>query len=176
MRLWTEEQDTVLARLWAEGHSCSKIALMMTTMGHPARTRNAIIGRCHRSGLATRVTPSKQIKRVNHTAPHAMTAKRIRARVPVDHPMRAAERRLALLDAAPVAPLNIPLDQLEWGMCRAVSLTDDWGLPKYCGHPAHNDTSWCEAHHARVFRPKEPRRRVHYEHSIFQSTRAWVNF
>jgi GcrA cell cycle regulator len=48
---WTEDRVTTLKRLWAEGESASAIA---ATLGEV--TRNAVIGKVHRLGLAGRTT------------------------------------------------------------------------------------------------------------------------
>lgn len=55
---WTEERVTLLRKLWAEGLSASQIAKQLTGV-----TRNAVIGKVHRLGLAGRATPSRPAKR-----------------------------------------------------------------------------------------------------------------
>lgn len=55
---WTEERVALLKKLWAEGHSASQIAKQVGGV-----TRNAVIGKVHRLGLAGRATPSRPAKR-----------------------------------------------------------------------------------------------------------------
>jgi GcrA cell cycle regulator len=55
---WTDERINTLKRLWAEGHSASQIAKELGGV-----TRNAVIGKVHRLGLAGRTTPSRPVKR-----------------------------------------------------------------------------------------------------------------
>lgn len=55
---WTEERVALLKKLWAEGLSASQIAKQLTGV-----TRNAVIGKVHRLGLAGRATPSRPAKR-----------------------------------------------------------------------------------------------------------------
>ncbi len=45
---WTDEKVAVLARLWSEGHSASRIAAAIGV------TKNAVIGRAHRDKLPPR--------------------------------------------------------------------------------------------------------------------------
>lgn len=49
---WTEQEDTALRFLWADGWSVNAIASVM-----PGRSRNAITGRCFRLGLEKRDSP-----------------------------------------------------------------------------------------------------------------------
>lgn len=55
---WTDERVALLKKLWAEGHSASQIAKQIGNV-----TRNAVIGKVHRLGLAGRSTPSRPAKR-----------------------------------------------------------------------------------------------------------------
>jgi GcrA cell cycle regulator len=55
---WTEERVATLRKLWAEGLSASQIAKQLGGV-----TRNAVIGKVHRLGLAGRATPSRPAKR-----------------------------------------------------------------------------------------------------------------
>ena len=51
---WTDERVQILSRLWLEGKSASQIA---TALGG-GLTRNAVIGKVHRLGLAGRIKPA----------------------------------------------------------------------------------------------------------------------
>jgi GcrA cell cycle regulator len=65
---WTEERVALLRKLWAEGLSASQIAKQLTGV-----TRNAVIGKVHRLGLAGRATPSRPAKRpVRASRPRVM--------------------------------------------------------------------------------------------------------
>ena len=55
---WTEERVALLRKLWTEGLSASQIAKQLGGV-----TRNAVIGKVHRLGLAGRATPSRPAKR-----------------------------------------------------------------------------------------------------------------
>ena len=49
---WTEDQVSMLARLWQEGLSASHVARQLGGI-----SRNAVIGKIHRLGIALRTTP-----------------------------------------------------------------------------------------------------------------------
>ena len=51
---WTDERVELLKQLWSEGLSASQIARQLGGV-----TRNAVIGKVHRLGLAGRATPAR---------------------------------------------------------------------------------------------------------------------
>jgi GcrA cell cycle regulator len=55
---WTDERVENLRKLWTDGLSASQIAKQLGGV-----TRNAVIGKVHRLGLAGRATPSRPAKR-----------------------------------------------------------------------------------------------------------------
>jgi GcrA cell cycle regulator len=58
--IWTAAIIADLTRLWDEGHPVSEIARRLTAMGAHDFSRNAVIGKAHRLGLAPRPSPIKQ--------------------------------------------------------------------------------------------------------------------
>lgn len=56
---WTDDRVTLLKKLWTDGLSASQIAKQLGGV-----TRNAVIGKVHRLGLAGRAAPSRPIKRI----------------------------------------------------------------------------------------------------------------
>jgi len=50
---WTDQRVETLKKLWLEGHSASQVARVLG-----ATTRNAVIAKIHRLGLATREKPT----------------------------------------------------------------------------------------------------------------------
>lgn len=64
---WTQERVEELKSLWAEGHSAHQIAKIFGDV-----SRNAVIGKVHRLGLAGRATASRPVKRPPrlNAAPH----------------------------------------------------------------------------------------------------------
>ena len=52
---WTDEKVETLTKLWREGKSASEISVLLGDV-----TRNAVIGKAHRLGLASRPSPIKR--------------------------------------------------------------------------------------------------------------------
>jgi len=65
---WTEEEVLTLQRLWDQGLSASQIAQQLGSV-----TRNAVIGKAHRLGLASRPSPIRSetpvVRRAKHKGP-----------------------------------------------------------------------------------------------------------
>ncbi len=162
---WTEERVELLKKLWADGLSASQIAGRLGGI-----TRNAVIGKVHRLGLAGRATTSRmrspRLRRhVGHVAPRPAPAARVQFRThgntalkPVFAPVEQRMPALALVPS-PVEELNAPpvlrvdLLDLKECMCR-------WpiGDPQsedfhFCGRQKRAGSSYCE-HHSRIaFQP-----------------------
>ena len=58
---WTDDRVEILKKLWAEGLSASQVARELGDV-----TRNAVIGKVHRLGLAGRASPTKPKSRLRH--------------------------------------------------------------------------------------------------------------
>lgn len=63
---WTDERERILKRMWSEGASCSQIADELGGL-----TRNAVIGKVHRLGLAGRAKSPAPGPRPRATAARA---------------------------------------------------------------------------------------------------------
>jgi len=163
---WTDERVELLRQLWLDGRSASQISAQL---GHGV-TRNAVIGKVHRLGLAGRA------KAPTSTAspPRAASAPRMSAR-PASSSVRTAVRgatALALasepaLDTRPVfqeedvvipMSLRVSIIDLKEAMCR-------WPLGdptssdfRYCGSPAANGP-YCAHHGKLAYQPVQDRRR-----------------
>ena len=61
---WTDDRVEILTKLWGEGLSASQIARELGDV-----TRNAVIGKVHRLGLAGRASPTRPKSRVRHREP-----------------------------------------------------------------------------------------------------------
>jgi GcrA cell cycle regulator len=90
---WTDERIALLTKYWQEGRSASQIA---DALGE-GLTRNAVIGKAHRLGLASRPSPLKGPEGTSEEAPRA----RKRA-----EPAPAASK--AEVSPAAAAPTAIP--------------------------------------------------------------------
>jgi GcrA cell cycle regulator len=158
---WTDERVDQLRRLWAEGLSASQIAGVLGNV-----TRNAVIGKVHRLGLAGRtkvpgqsnVTRPRRTVRENHTAQRVLHTGQ---RNPVNLPARTngvANERAATDLVAP-KPLMLALTQLSESTCKwpiGDPATDEF---HFCGNGAQHSGPYC-AYHARLaYQPAAERRR-----------------
>ena len=159
---WTEERVELLKKLWAEGLSASQIAGRLGGV-----TRNAVIGKVHRLGLAGRATSSRSrsprprrthVPRANR-APSLMFGTRGNTAL---KPQYEAEQDA---EPAPLVELVIPLNErasimtLKESMCRWP--IGDPAEPEFhfCGRKKCGTLPYCE-HHARMaYQPVQVRRR-----------------
>jgi GcrA cell cycle regulator len=161
--VWNDERVEQLKKLWADGLSASQIAAQLGEV-----TRNAVIGKVHRLGLATRASSN----RTNNSRLRLRQAQPRRAvqRQRVSNVANTAFRQMleADLSQSPVSTIEeieIPpaerktLQQLTEGMCR-------WpiGDPQkpdfhFCGRNKVTGLPYCEAHARRAYQPPQPRRR-----------------
>ena len=151
---WTDERVEILTRAWKSGVSCSQIAKMLG-----GTTRNAVIGKIHRLGMGSRVTPYRPNKRAQTTKIDSRRENRFGGRI------ESIRHKPIRTTAPPIAPLNIPLDALNAFTCRAVSDESEWGRATYCGHMTVAGSSWCAGHFSMCFLEAPPKRRrvVQYE-------------
>ena len=156
---WTDERVETLKKLWAEGHSASQIAAELGGV-----TRNAVIGKVHRLGLAGRAkSPSSAAPRPRKPrAPsHLMRVPRTSMRG------NTALAHAYDLDIEPEPELVdnvIPLGQRR-SLLELTEETCRWpigdpGTPDFffCGGPTITSLPYC-AYHSRVaYQPANLRR------------------
>jgi GcrA cell cycle regulator len=166
---WTDERVEQLKQHWMEGKSASQIASLL---GHGV-TRNAVIGKVHRLGLAGRAkSPSSGVSRPRRSAPspaaHRAAAPRLASAGPriTRGATALALAPRALSDAEPEAfesvvvpmSLRVTIIELKEAMCR-------WPLGdpansefRYCGSPAASGP-YCAYHSGLAYQPAQERRR-----------------
>jgi GcrA cell cycle regulator len=162
---WTDERVELLRQLWLDGKSASQISAQL---GHGV-TRNAVIGKVHRLGLAGRAkAPSSA------AAPRAASAPRMPPR-PASSSARTAVRgatALALaaeptLDTRPVyqeddvvvpMSLRVTIIDLKEAMCRWPLGDPTSSEFRYCGSPAASGP-YCTHHGKLAYQPVQDRRR-----------------
>jgi GcrA cell cycle regulator len=122
---WNDERVALLRKLWAEGLSASQIAKQLGGV-----TRNAVIGKVHRLGLAGRATPSRPAKRPIRTArPRIVGPSAPRLRMPSSVP------HVVIPDLEPL--------KLEDGKAASVLTLSD-SMCKYpIGDPTEADFAFC---------------------------------
>jgi GcrA cell cycle regulator len=145
---WTDERIEVLVNLWQAGLSCGKIA---KELGGGA-TRNSVIGKIHRMGLAARVTLDRFPTRAPGKRGPDRTVRMTKARKvalgkPLDlPPIKKAKQKPQGQAWQPIPGIEpVSLLDLEAGQCKWPVGQDSPFM--FCGAPAtHNH--YCEHHHA----------------------------
>jgi GcrA cell cycle regulator len=149
---WTDTRVERLKAFWADGLSASEIADRLGEV-----TRNAVIGKVHRLGLAGRKTTSRK-PLPRRTSPRRNRPGRVERRLPPAPFMWPAAELPA--PPSPVAALMLPLRQLRADQCR-------WpvGDPRqagfgFCGCQKAPGVPYCAHHAAIAYNPAARRRRA----------------
>lgn len=165
---WTDERVELLKKLWADGLSASQIA---TKLGEV--TRNAVIGKVHRLGLAGRATTSRArtARPRSNIALFPARSSQVQYRTYGNTALKTAiqpeERKVA-----PVIPIRA-LPELEPAPQDLVTLAElketmcHWpiGDPMeegfhFCGRRKSFGVPYCEHHAAIAYNPAARRRRT----------------
>lgn len=137
-RNWAAADGEILADMWAAGHSAKEIARRL------GKTKNSIIGRAHRIGLAAR--PSLIAGRAaKMRKPRALDAQK--------GPLKRSE--ISPLAALPIPALPAELPEVEWGRCQFI-FSDPRVNASKCGAPAVRGRAWCSEHLAIVYTLRAP--------------------
>lgn len=137
---WTDERIEQLKSLWIEGLSASRIAKVMGGV-----SRNAVIGKVHRLGLAGRAcAPRGERIRVSVAHKHA--------RVHVPPPPVVEEDPVILEDGRFATVLTISDRMCRWPI----------GDPAenefhFCGRSPRSGSPYCEAHARKAYQPQQLR-------------------
>jgi GcrA cell cycle regulator len=139
---WTDERVEQLKSLWTEGLSASQIARVLGNV-----TRNAVIGKVHRLGLAGRAAPTRTERPRLPSAPRA--AVRTMPLPPV-----VEEDPITLEDGSFATVLTINDRMCRWPI----------GDPSenefhFCGRSPKPGSPYCEAHARKAYQPQQLHRR-----------------
>lgn len=169
---WTDDRVALLKKLWTDGLSASQIAKQLGGV-----TRNAVIGKVHRLGLAGRAAPSRPIKRIVTPIVRVRPVLVVAEAAPEPKPIVASAAKIVqpsaspeLLVAAGTARAAKPkaktvregeiigILQLGPNMCKW-PIGDpgdaDFG---FCGSHCGSSAVYCEEHAAIAFQPAMSRR------------------
>jgi GcrA cell cycle regulator len=160
---WTDERVESLKKLWQEGLSASQIASRIGSV-----TRNAVIGKVHRLGLAGRATTSRMKSHRPRRAPTVAKQRPLKAPrfgQAGNSPLRDLYKGDADVYVPAIEELVIPMNERKY----IATLTDSccrWpiGDPQnaefhFCGKKKVNGLPYCDVHARRAFQPPQVRRR-----------------
>jgi GcrA cell cycle regulator len=167
---WTDEIVEQLKQHWIDGKSASQIAGLLGN----GVTRNAVIGKVHRLGLAGRAkTPSASIPRPRRMAPQPMhrvvAAPRLTTSAPrmmrgstafALAPEASSELELQEEFESVVLPmsLRVTIVELKESMCRWPLGDPATAEFRYCGSPTAA-SPYCTYHCGLAYQPAQDRRR-----------------
>jgi GcrA cell cycle regulator len=144
MANWTDDRIETLKTHWQEGLSASQIAHALGNV-----TRNAVIGKVHRLGLAARATAPRVSR------PRLPTAPRFRA--------RACQPVVMVIEQDPFRFEDgsfVTMRTIDKAMCRWPIGDPMVGEFHFCGCGSKPGSSYCEAHAQRAHQPQKKRRAV----------------
>jgi len=139
---WSEDRVEQLKTLWTEGLSASQIARALGGV-----TRNAVIGKVHRLGLAGRARPSLSER---PRLPMAPKSPSVRAHVPA---VPVVEEDPLLLDDGHFATVLTISDR----MCRWPIGDPSASEFHFCGRSPKAGSPYCEAHARKAYQPQQTR-------------------
>jgi len=141
---WTDERVDQLKNLWTEGLSASQIARALGGI-----TRNAVIGKVHRLGLAGRASPARADR------PHLSAGPRVNTHPHIPAPPPVAEEPIQLEDGKYATVLTITEHMCRWPIGDP---SDPDGF-HFCGRKTKPGSPYCEAHARMAYQPQQPPRR-----------------
>lgn len=176
---WTEERVELLTKHWVDGMSCSRIAAALG----PDFTRNAVIGKIHRLGLAGRARAPSKPKPPRPARPSLLMV----ASVPPQHQRRpgmAPDLRIRELREIfaglrvvplPEVPLSL-LDATKGDRCTVLMLTEKtcrWPIGDvanedfhFCGLRPAAGRAYCEYHCRIAYQSVYQRRKAVAEEAL----------
>jgi GcrA cell cycle regulator len=142
MMSWTDERIEQLKSLWTEGLSASHIAKVMGG----GISRNAVIGKVHRLGLAGRATAPRGERMRLPSAPRHV-------RVHIPEPPIVEEDPIMLEDGSFVTVLTINDRMCRWPIGDPAETEFH-----FCGRKPKPGSPYCEAHARKAYQPQQLRR------------------
>ena len=137
---WSEDRVEQLKTLWTEGLSASQIARALGGV-----TRNAVIGKVHRLGLAGRASPSRSERPRLPMAPKAPSVRSHLPAAPV-----VEEDPLTLEDGSHATVLTISDRMCRWPIGDPAASEFH-----FCGRSPKSGSPYCEAHARKAYQPQQ---------------------
>lgn len=139
---WTDERVEQLKALWNDGLSASQIARVLGGV-----TRNAVIGKVHRLGLAGRAAPTRS-ERPRTTGP-----RRSMVHAVAPQPVIVEEDPIVLEDGSFATVLTITDRMCRWPIGDPAETEFH-----FCGRKPKFGSPYCEAHARKAYQPQPHRR------------------
>ena len=168
---WTDERVELLSKLWLDGRSASQIAAELGA----SITRNAVIGKVHRLGLAGRPKPAAPLaarpkpRLVSRSADERGSGEPLYTAVVTPLPV-AAKTYVAPVQQSPKAEVVIPFSErvtimdLRESSCRWPMGDPTSAEFRFCGvRTGPSSGPYCAAHSLMAFQPAPERRRDRVE-------------
>ena len=182
---WTDEKVELLRQLWMDGRSASQISAVLGQ----GLTRNAVIGKVHRLGLAGRAKSSSPASPGSSGTPRAAPPRRMAPRatngggggvssgvstgaLSSGHMVHgntvmammhdtAVEAQPSRVKEDVVVPmsLRVTIVELKEAMCRWPLGDPSSSEFRYCGSPAPGVAPYCSHHGKLAYQPVQDRRR-----------------
>ncbi len=164
---WTDERVELLRQLWLDGRSASQISAQL---GH-GLTRNAVIGKVHRLGLAGRAKSPSSAASPPRPAPAPRVAPRSSprsgARGAIHGNVALAMSPEPMLETRPVfqedvvvpMSLRVTIIELKEAMCRWPLGDPTSSEFRYYGSPSSGAGPYCAHHGKLAYQPVQDRRR-----------------
>lgn len=151
---WTDERVDQLKNLWTEGLSASRIARALGGV-----TRNSVIGKVHRLGLAGRATPTCSNHPRLPSVPRQLSAKRLAkmAESLYGPPMKPFRWEPELEPIVFEDGTHVSVLAINDRMCRWPIGDPSENEFHFCGHKPKASAPYCEAHARKAYQPHESR-------------------
>ena len=163
---WTDERVELLRKLWSEGLSASQVAAELG----PGITRNAVIGKIHRLGLAERAKTVVSSRPRLAKAPRQTVQTRSAASVSLtvgNTALAFAPETLAVARLRPEEEVvilmseRVTLMELRESTCRWPMGDPTTPEFRFCGGPSPvGGGPYCDFHARVAYQPSQERRRI----------------
>lgn len=146
---WTDQENADLQRMADRGFSASRIAAAL------GKTRNAVVGRCHRKGVQLHGNSvDEKVRRVAPAPPPPQPAPVALSQV-VRQGALVPSPQVRILEGEPAPAGTVTFAELEDWHCKWPFGDPSTSTLVYCGRPRIPGEPYCEAHVADAFVPTE---------------------
>lgn len=161
--VWNDETVAIVKKCYAKGLSASLIANEIFKETKRRVSRNAVIGKIHRLGLAPTGRQSPRKRKQHHKVLPGVAPS-----VPKKFIVQQTEL-VSVRDENEPESKNLRLDELTAHQCRWPHGTKDY---VFCGHPIVPGTPYCAHHRARAYQPTRAKPKTQRHPADYQPTQS----